>query len=596
MPKKHHRKPLLTKPADRVVHHTLLSSSSRDNNGAVTANSNNGSSTSAAAEHEPSVNDLIDHLRRTQVLSSPRTSSPLRNRTNIASTLSPRTVHPSIRSLFELPETPPPRPRPNSGVGRRRVRRTPGPPPPSSWLNGGGRADHDGGADSSVASTTATSATEAHQMRNVIYRLERLPGAVFRGKGGLMDTVLRAMALNWAWHVEYDGLFLARLPCSVKVLLLSYLAVYSRGARMDWAMKGLAPLFLKMSDEKVTGERQDEQEDYFGIGDDLDVSRLDLGAALGRWLTFGQLTNELLVRSPKSESKLKGPQGLRSEEAVPTSWDEDAETDQTEEGEDPPAHVTTVHSPAPTIRQLESGGLRFANLRFLSLAHPDPAAANWNSLIKLLASVKSITHLSLAHWPVPTATPNAINATVRHPVHRSLTFSYSGTDAYSAMEDNWAEAVAFLRKLARATYCLQWLDLEGCGDWIRALSWEGVGPDGEPYGSTGHIWNGAWRNIEFLGLGPGWVPSEGSMSEFGGDGNFSRSLACSVHAPPRGKSGGDDDNDGPAWDVEVERIKYRRAGEIQKFRQLVEDAEAIGKRILDVRRQAKGKWLHFSLG
>ena len=433
-----------------------------------------------------------------------------------------------------------------------------------------GHDDDDGIRNSATTKTTA----EAYQIRNVIYRLDRLPGAVFARKGGLMHMALKSMAMDWAWHVEYDGLFLAHLPCSVKMLLLSYIGVYTMDHDGTRAMRGLSPLFLK-----------DGEQDYFvGYGDDLEVSRLDLGGALGRWLTFKQLKNELIVSSKVKKASSTAVQVHKVEEeeevTIPVSWDEDA-------GEE----ENHYYSPSSSSSSLDSNGLRFANLRFLSLAHPIPSAANWSSLINLLSCIKSITHLSLAHWPIPTATPNAMTATVRHPVHRSLIFSYGGTDAYTAMEDNWAEAVALLRKLSRATYCLQWLDLEGCGDWIRALCWEGVGPDGEPYGSTGSIWNGPWRNVEWIGMGPGWIPPpdlDGSSSS-----TLSRSLAHSIHAPQSRNTDVDDDL---PWDVEVERIKYRQAKQVERFRRLVEDAETVGRRILDIRRQGKGKWVHFSLG
>lgn len=568
MPKKH-RNPRFAKPAN-IVHHSLLSSSSRRSQNA----------SPRASSEQQSVNDLISHLRRTQVsISSPEDGSGSLSRLAIPHV--PRTVHPSLRNLLELPETPPPRPRPNASrvsIGARRLRVTPGPPPPESWVLGSApAAEHH--RDGDLALTDAD--------KRVIYRLERLPGVAFPRKDGLVHMVLKAMAMNWAWHVEYDGLFLARLPCRVKMLLLSYIAVYARDAHLERLMRGLSPLFPKQPDG-VQDQESDGDATQLQVDADSEVSRLDLGGALGRWLTFKQLTSEL-VTSPKAKARSETRSlQLKPEDAVPASWDEE------ETG------YETPEIPSPFTL---NPALRFRNLRFLSLAHPNQATANWNSLINLLSSVSTITHLSLAHWPVPTLTPNAKNASIRHPTHKSLSFSYSGTDSYSAMENNWAEAAVILRKLSRVTYCLKWLDLEGCGDWIRALCWEGVGPDGESYGSTDHIWNGPWRDIEWVGLGPGWIPLQLEDAEFSsshGDGSSvssgpsnPRSLASSIHAP--GNDNGANVDDLP-WDVEVERIKYRHSKEAERFRVLIDDTRDISRRILQVRREGRGKWIRFSLG
>lgn len=570
MPKKRHN-PLFTKPVD-TPHHTLLSTSPR-----------NDRFQSSSSSAQPSVNDLIHHLRRTQVSSSD-------DRTNPSGFVAPRSVHPSLRNLLELPETPPPRPRPNArrvGVGR--LRRTPGPPPPESWLLGNNQNTSD---DSEQEDINTAGETE-----RVIYRLERLPGMTFPPKNGLLHLTLKDMAQHWAWHVAYDGQFLAMLPTHVKVFLLSYIAVYGRDQPLRGLVRGLKPLIAV----------DENDEDY--QGSELDsILRLDLGGALGRWMGFKELNNELFL----SPGAVDLPR--KSKEAVPASWEEEYEEEE-----------------ASSIPKSLDHGCRFENLRFLSLAHPHPSAANWKSLLKLLSRLSILTHLSLAHWPVPTLTPNAINARVRHPTHRSLTFSYSGTDTYSAMENNWAEAAGILRKLSRATYCLKWLDLEGCGDWIPALSWTGHGPDGEVY-CTGPEWNGAWRDIEWIRLGSGWLPHIDDAEILGlhthdiGAGRppastgarpqqqqqqmyqplVFRSLASSIHAPPtpppslsriRGIETDDDDSGSDtSWDVEVERVKCRRAKELERYRETMRTARTVQQQVQQLRREGKGKWVHFSLG
>lgn len=389
--------------------------------------------------------------------------------------------------------------------------------------------------------------------------------------------VLKTMALHWAWHIEYDRQFLAVLPSHVKVLLLSYIAVYARDQPLKGLMHGLKPLFEKFSTDDYSPDGVDTSQDG-----DPEISRLDLSCALGRWMTIKQLSHELFL----SKSAASLAQG-KAKEPVPSSWEED---------DDEEDETASENSNMPIPKALNPG-LRFQNLRFLSLAHPKPAAASWNSLVDLLSRLSTITHLSLAHWPLPTVTPNAMNTRIRHPTQRSLTFAYGGTDSYSGMENNWAEAAAILRRLSRVTYCLKWLDLEGCGDWIPALTWEGVGPDGEAL-PTGPEWNGSWRDVEYVRLGPGWIPhiddSEVAVPQSGAGAaeRLSRSLAASVHAPAPAPS----DTPELPWDVEFERIKYRRAKELERYRETLRSAKAVQRSVLQLRRSGKGKWLHFSFG
>ncbi|KAE8375346.1 hypothetical protein BDV26DRAFT_267972 [Aspergillus bertholletiae] len=557
MPKKHHRS-TFTKPAS-TAHHTLASSGLRDDR------------FRSASNEQPSVNELINHLRRTQVSNSPSEDGA---RTSFR-TVAPRSVHPSLRNLLELPETPPPRPRPDArraGVGGRRVRRTAGPPPPESWLSGNYSLENS--EETGMGFSTA-------ETERIIYRLDRLPGTTFPQRTTLLHMLLKSMASHWAWHLEYDGQFLAILPSHMKVLLLSYIGIHARDQPLRGMMSGLRPLF-----EKHRPEGDDVLQE-----NDSEISRLDLGGAVGRWMTWKQLSSELIVSSKPSAMH------HTAKEPVPASWEDESN------GDDVPTVEVDMLSP-----KILNHGLRFENLRYLSLAHPVPSATDWNSLIHLLSRVSTITHLSLAHWPVPTVTPNAINASVRHPTQRSLVFAYGGTDAYSSFENNWAEAAGILRRLSRATYCLKWLDLEGCSDWIPALNWDGVGPDGEAY-AAGPEWNGSWRDVEFVRLGPGWLPhiddnellpppsSPGQYtapsSSLASSSSVPRSLAFSMHAPSPEQ---ETDTDNLPWDVEVERLKYHREKELERYREAMRAAKAVQQRVLRMRKTGKGKWVHFSFG
>lgn len=50
------------------------------------------------------------------------------------------------------------------------------------------------------------------------------------------------------------------------------------------------------------------------------------------------------------------------------------------------------------------------------------------------------------------------------------------------------------------------------------------------------------------------------------------------------------------WDVEVERIKYRRGKELERFRETVQAAKEVQQWVLRLRREGKGKWVQFSFG
>lgn len=87
-----------------------------------------------------------------------------------------------------------------------------------------------------------------------------------------------------------------------------------------------------------------------------------------------------------------------------------------------------------------------------------------------------MTHLSLAHWPVPSLTPNAKNTVVQSQHGQEI--QYGGTNHYSHTLDNdFREAADVLRRLADRLPGLEYLDLTGCTDWLRALRWMGDGND-----------------------------------------------------------------------------------------------------------------------
>jgi hypothetical protein len=413
MPKKRQDKHLLIKPGSNSSH-TFPSTSKHGSN-------------------TPSVNDLIRDSRRLQLRDEHATSSPVNS-----------SVPPNLRDLLNLPPPQAPKPREGNGPSRPlRLRRTPGPPPPRSWL-----------ADSDHAPSTVRDSE--YQGFRIQTGSSRLPGSSLAMKGSLLHFTLKELAVNWNWHVEFDGTYLATLPVTIKQSLLSYIAAYSD----DVHANPLRLLFL--GDE----ERESAQ----------DVQRLDLAGAIGTWTTLKQLTSDL-VNAPdlRSVADIISP-------GVPTSWDDD-------------------ESSGFTIPILNHFGMMFKNLKHLSLAINPGTSVSWKDLIRLASEVSTITSLSLAYWPQPTYTPRAAATRVVIKTTGGQPGAvYGGSNIYTALDDDWREAAGILGTLSRTLYCLKWLDLTGCGEWFGALKWQ------SDDANLGPEWNGSWRGVEYVGLAVGWTP------------------------------------------------------------------------------------------
>ncbi|KAJ5835435.1 hypothetical protein N7447_001461 [Penicillium robsamsonii] len=524
MPKK--RQQFHAKPANSA-HHSLALSGSR----------HHGRSGVQGSASATSVNDLISHLRRTQTPSTPD-DDPSSSQRPQRSFVVARSVHPSLRDVLELPATPPPRPRPGARrtvFGVRPSRPTVGPPAPASWLSGNMDFMGDNGLQDRMSGV----------LEEEIHRLTRLHGPRFPDQRSLVHLMLKSMALNWSWHIEYDGPFLSHLPNHIKELLLSYVAVYARGSPLGGHVKGLRPLFLTRQDQDQIGEENPDFNESRVADADSKIARLDLGNALGNWITLKQLTNEMIL----SPDLAVGISGHEIGEDVPTSWDEYVHNGR--------AEAMLDRLPAPSMPKAITQTLRFPELRALSLAHPTPNAASWTSLLNLLAHLPTLTHLSLAHWPIPCRNPRAATTRVRGPMARFLT--------PDALDDNWAEAASILRQLSRSTYCLKWLDLEGCGEWLPALKWVGKDPDGFPQSpnAIGPEWNGSWRDVEWLGIGPGFLDLTNSHS--------------SSHVPPHG--------------IPASQIP---SSDSSIYATYLENARAVLRHIRQLRRGRK--WLEIELG
>ena len=353
--------------------------------------------TSSACQSGTSVSDRIQQLRISQGTSA----SPPRIYPNTAHSLPP-----SLRNILQLPDAPPPRPRPGLRVTGR-LRGPAGPAPPRSWLE----KSRIGTGHDYVKHLIISGEDRA--------KVQKLPGSNLPEEGSLVASTLKALAKNWDWHAQYDQYYLATISVTYKEALLHYIALYSENG-ID--SSGLDVLFLD----------EPELEDATGVEG---LTQLDLATSIGHHLKLAELRD--LFSTKKVVISSHG-----DDDAVPESWD-------TQE-------ITASPSALP----------RFHTLTHLSLAHPS-SAATWKGLMDLAPYLTTLTHLSLAYWPTPTLAPNSKTAYRETPQGN---VNYGTSNLYSAFDDDWTEAASILRRLGKSTYCLKWLDLTGCFPWVQALA------------------------------------------------------------------------------------------------------------------------------
>ena len=410
-------------------------------------------------------------------------------------------IHPSLRDILDVPETAPPRPRPGlrpQNHGPTRARRIPGPPPPKSWL--------------SQSKHAPKQRHEADNTQRVQHQSIKLPESYLVDEKSLQHKVLKALALNWNWHAEYDHLYLTQIPLRLRETLLSYLSIYKAGE--DGLSNPLRVLF-----PAVSTLEEDETEE---------VRRIDLTNALGRWLSFQTLRRTILL-TERTSSHTDSDMASHSinpivSENVPDSWEDESE--QRNEHQ----HTRTIRLP----KTLHAA--RFPNLRHLSLAL-DPtvnsSAVSWSGLLSIASHLQTLESLSLAYWPLPTYTPQAaatyatVSTNIMGLAQRVV---YGGTNMYSALHNDWRESSGILKSLSRSLYCLKWLDLTGCTAWLPALVWEdtalstsimdqfesNIDRFEKNFSHSGteetsvSVWNGYWRGVVWLGLSVGWTPNGSS--------------------------------------------------------------------------------------
>lgn len=567
-----------------------------------------GNSAERQQDEPPSVNELIHRHRHERSVEKLAIS-------NTSHLQTPGALHPAVRDILDLPITPPPTPRNGLYHGPSRTRRIPGPPPPQSWLS------------HSIHSPKVTqNVTECFYSSRRIQRLRCvLPGLSLPPLTSLRHLVLKSMAASWLLRSEYEDAEIADLlPTAIKETLLSYIGLYADASPLN-ALADLFPL-----QEDILGEAPN---------DCHDVKCLDLTNAITKSTSMKHVRRRLIALKPAVRLGLAEPVENDTEDSVPASWDAVSDSDEAQD-------TQYNYVPQPYVPKVS---LRFPNLRHLSLAlRPENGdLAKWPDLLSAASLLSTLQSLSLAFWPRPTYTPRAARTrvTIRNPLSSAIPATvYGGSNVYSSFDGDWKEAAGILKSLSRSLYCLRWLDLTGCGDWITALVWKQLGrSEGEhgqsnrsesPYATSsdfqstyredgasvngptqapGPEWNGSWRGIEYMCLDVGWIPaameSEGQSSAIYGGSNASvhSDLVEAEHPVTRGNRderlhpgrfgspGHSSAPSGTPWNTDEERRKYYDRKEVERYTETRRQSHLVAQQLRELRRRAGGRWIKFDL-
>ena len=358
------------------------------------------------------VTEKIQRLRREQ---TPRT----RPGQEILNPAANPSLPPSLRNILQLPEAPPPRPRPNLRIAGGRLRVPAGPAAPASWMK---RNIHGASAPRGSVPVAQGGDTASNDM---------LPDSYLPDGDSLVSKCLIALAREWNWHKEHDQYYIATIHVRYKEAFLYYVSLYN-ACGIDLA--GLNLLFLDATElEDATGAENS--------------THLDLSRSIGHSLKLSHLRQLLNASAANIHA-------LEDFDSVPESWDSD----------ELPHDLETPNIPYPSPR--------FSNLTHLSLARPG-STATWKGLLEIAPYLSTLTHLSLAHWPLfLTLNPKSLTAYRETPYGN---VRYGASDIYSTtLDSDFSEPASILRRLSKSTYCLQWLDLTGCWYAIHALSTEQI--------------------------------------------------------------------------------------------------------------------------
>lgn len=305
-----------------------------------------------------------------------------------------------------------------------------------------------------------------------------MPGIVHPARGSLVDVVLRRIVLEWTTQKQYNHYHLIYLQGPLRAALVPYLGQLSGDDEDDnnhsgksigkgATIKDLRALLLHPTPpsspngspqpghtaggSNSDGGSDTDEEELEPLPSpstmNEDFRYLDLTWSMGHSISIREVCELLFPSRNAATSRLRDSDRFQhqNESELLESWDAPG----------------IVSPPRPLL----------PNLTHLSLAlTPDrsPSSVSWRQLQSFAAHLPMLTHLSLAYWPEPTLTPHAKFATVDSPLGRL--FQYGGTGAYShSLDNDWAEAVLLMRKLSKALYGLEYLDLTGCASWLPAL-------------------------------------------------------------------------------------------------------------------------------
>jgi hypothetical protein len=277
------------------------------------------------------------------------------------------------------------------------------------------------------------------------------------------------MASDWPAQRDWNRFYIYTMPSKLRIALLYYITrLYEPGLSIsDLRLVLEGPLESEFTEYDL------EKPETSTLN--TDIAHLDLTDSIGKGLSIKSLTDALFPVSDLAERDIQD------------SWD--------------------VPEPSQGPAKL------LPNLTHLSLAISPLSgpgqSISWKHLLTLSTKLPTLTHLNLSGWPAPSMTPNAVLAKVVSPVTGTTT-NYGATNPYShLLDDDWAEAAALLKRLSRALYSLEYLDLTGCGDWIPALRKEA---DGDIV-RISVDWAGDWGKVTTLRLCSGYEADPRSATQ-----------------------------------------------------------------------------------
>ncbi|KAI4269765.1 MAG: hypothetical protein LQ337_007086 [Flavoplaca oasis] len=176
-------------------------------------------------------------------------------------------------------------------------------------------------------------------------------------------------------------------------------------------------------------------------------------------------------------------------------------------------HLDLSHSIGSSISCDElDRSFAFTSLTHLCLANPG-TKTSWSSLLILSRNQPHLTHLSLAYWPMASPSPED--------------------------DDRVSATLQSLSRLSSTLTKLQYLDLEGCSEWISIL-----------LSDRNHRvdWSGGWKHVRCLNLSQGpmpiaisleggqpmenWIQGEVLARQIGDDINNVRKYVGKLDVPP----------------------------------------------------------------